>query len=85
MSNDLLIQPYGRFGIRYDFERPNDGELITPDLRQVTPSAWSGNVRLGVKALIQDRVIVDASAGYLSLGQDDLDVWGGRLAVSWLF
>ena len=84
LSNDLLIQPYGRFGIRYDFERPNDGELITPDLRRVTPSASSGNVRLGVKALIQDRVIVDASAGYLSLGQDDLDVWGGRLAVSWL-
>jgi hypothetical protein len=84
-SDDLLVMPYGRAGIRYDFERPNDGQLVTPDLEPVTPSAWSGNLRLGVKALVNKVVIVDASAGYLSFGQNGLDVWQGRLAVSWLF
>lgn len=85
VSDDLLVLPYGRAGVRYDFDRPNDGELVTPDLELVTPSAWSGNLRLGVKALVNKEVIVDASGGYLSFGQNGLDVWHGRLAVSWLF
>lgn len=85
LSDGLLVQPYGRAGVRYDFERPNDGELVTPDLETVTPSAWSGNLRLGVKALIDRQFIVDASGGYLSFGQNDLGVWQARLAVSWLF
>jgi outer membrane autotransporter protein len=85
VSDDLLVLPYGRAGIRYDFDRPNDGELVTPTLELVTPSAWSGNLRLGVKALVNKNMIVDVSGGYLSLGQNGLDVWNGRLAVSWLF
>jgi hypothetical protein len=84
-SDDLLVLPYGRAGVRYDFDRPNGGELVTPGLDLATPSAWSGNLRAGVKALVNKEVIVDASAGYLSFGQNGLDVWTGRLAVSWLF
>jgi outer membrane autotransporter protein len=85
VSDNLLVLPYGRAGIRYDFDRPNGGQLVTPDLDLVTPSEWSGNLRLGVKALVNKQVIVDASGGYLSFGQNGLDVWHGRLAVSWLF
>lgn len=77
-----FVMPYVELGGRYAFERPNDGAILTGDLTFATPTEWSGSVRSGFRMSLSDTAIMEASAGYLSLGQNGLDVWEGRLRFS---
>ena len=77
--------PYAEIGATYEFERPNGGQILTADLALVTPSEWAGTLRAGATMLLNKSVQVDASAGYLSFGQDDLNIWEGKLQVSFGF
>ena len=79
------IMPYAEIGATYEFERPNGGQILTADLALVTPSEWAGTLRAGATMLLNESVQVDASAGYLSFGQDDLNIWEGKLQVSFGF
>jgi outer membrane autotransporter protein len=78
-----VVIPYGEIGANYAFIRPQDGGILTSDLRLASTSAWLGSLRVGARALVSQAMFVEASAGYLSLGQDDNDVWEFRLFLSW--
>jgi len=54
------------------------------DCREAT-SAWTGTLRLGVKALVAKDSLVEFGVGYLSLGQKGLDAFEVRLYWSHAF
>ncbi len=64
---------------------PNGGEILTADLSLATPSAWSGTLRAGARMLLNNSVQIEATGGYLSFGQSGLDIWEGKLHVSYGF
>ncbi|MDX0468499.1 autotransporter domain-containing protein [Sinorhizobium medicae] len=76
---------FAELGAQYEFERPNDGKILTGDLSEVSPSPWAFSLRSGLRMLLNENLQIEATGGYLSLGQDDLDVWEGKLHVSWSF
>lgn len=76
---------FAELGAQYEFERPNDGKILTGDLSEVTPSPWAFSLRSGFRMLLNDNLQIEATGGYLSLGQEDLDVWEGKLHLSWSF
>ncbi len=82
LQDGLLIQPYVEAGAVYEYLRPNDGKILDDELNFVTASAWSFTLRGGATALIAENVTLDAKGGYLSLGQNGLDVWEGQLRVA---
>ncbi|MEW9838613.1 autotransporter outer membrane beta-barrel domain-containing protein [Mesorhizobium marinum] len=84
-ENGMTVMPYAEFGAVYEFDRPSDGQILTADLDLVTPSAWTGTLRAGARMQLSDTVQVEASGGYLSLGQNDLDIWEGKFLVSFGF
>ena len=55
------------------------------DKAHTDTSAWSGTPRLGVKALVTKATLVELGAGNLSVGQNGLHSWEGRLYVSHAF
>ncbi|GAU86063.1 hypothetical protein BIWAKO_06011 [Bosea sp. BIWAKO-01] len=85
LSEGTAFIPYFEVGAQYEFDRPDGGQILTGDLSLATPSRWSYSARGGVRALISSSVQVEASAGYLSFGQQGLDVWEGRLNLSYRF
>ncbi|MCV9998827.1 autotransporter domain-containing protein [Pararhizobium sp. YC-54] len=76
---------FAEVGAQHEFQRPNDGKILTGDLSEVTPSPWAFSLRSGFRMLWKDNLQIEATGGYLSFGQDDLDVWEGKLHVSWSF
>ncbi|MGX1497444.1 outer membrane autotransporter protein [Labrenzia sp. MBR-25] len=82
LQDGLLIQPYVEAGAVYEYLRPNDGKILDDELNYVTASAWSFTLRGGATALLAENVTLDAKGGYLSLGQNGLDVWEGQLRVA---
>ena len=72
-----------RLGLRYT--RPNGGQILTSDLQLATPLPWAFTVRSGVRMLLTDTILLEASAGYLSFGQNGLDVIEARVHVSFSF
>lgn len=84
LSNGFLIQPYVEAGAVYEYLRPNDGKILNGSLQPVTPSPWSFTLRGGATALLTQNVSLDAKGGYLSFGQNGLDVWemDMRLAIA---
>ncbi|WP_429114911.1 autotransporter outer membrane beta-barrel domain-containing protein [Ensifer sp. KUDG1] len=76
---------FTELGAEYQFERPNDGKILTGDLSEVTPSPWSFSLRSGFRMLVNDNLQIEATGGYLSFGHNDLDVWEGKLHISWSF
>jgi outer membrane autotransporter protein len=82
LGKGAYIMPYAELALRYDFERPNDGEMLTGNLTVATPSPWAGSARAGFRMSIASAWLVEANAGYLSLGQNGLDIWEGRVRVS---
>ncbi len=76
---------FAELGAQYEFERPNDGKILAGDLSEVTPSPWAFSLRSGFRMLLNDNLQIEATGGYLSLGQEDLDVWEGKLHLSWSF
>ena len=84
-DNGMTIMPYAEIGAVYEFDRPNDGQILTADLALVTPSAWTGTFRVGARMQLNNSVQVEASGGYLSFGQSGLDIWEGKFQVSFGF
>lgn len=82
LSDGKIVVPYAEMGARYEFSRPNGGQRLTFDLKLDTPSAWSGSLRVGARALVTRATFFEASLGYLSIGQKDLDVMEARLFLS---
>jgi hypothetical protein len=80
-----VVAPYARLAVRYEFERPNDGEVLAGDLSMARTSPWGGSLRVGARALADRATMIEAEAGYLSLGQSGLNVWELRLYVSHAF
>ncbi len=74
--------PFVRGGVAYEFERPNDGKLLTPGLREKTPTPWSGNTQFGIRALLGESVVIDVEVGYDGFGRSNYDAWTGRAAIS---
>jgi|GEM_PF-1911854 len=82
LPDGLLIQPYIEAGAVYEYLRPNGGEILNGDLHPVTPSPWSFTLRGGATALISENVTLNAEGGYLSFGQNGLNVWEGELRIA---
>lgn len=85
MGGDTLVQPYVRFGVRYDFRRPLDGQILDPSGQYQDTSRWSGSTRVGARMLVSSRIVLEGNVGYLSMFQGGLDIWEYRLAVSAFF
>jgi outer membrane autotransporter protein len=85
LSGGSVVAPYARLAVRYEFARPNDGEVLAGDLSMARTSPWGGSLRLGARALANRATMIEAEAGYLSLGQSDLNIWELRLYVSHAF
>jgi hypothetical protein len=85
LSNGKMVVPYAELGARYEFERPNGGQMLAFDLTTATPSAWTGSLRVGARALVTRTTFFEASLGYLSIGQQGLDVIEARLFLSHAF
>ena len=79
------IMPFAEIGIDYEYERPNDGEILTGDLALATPSPWAGSLEVGARMLFSNAVQVETSGAYRSFGQNNLDIWEGHLNVSLAF
>ncbi|MBZ9655771.1 autotransporter outer membrane beta-barrel domain-containing protein [Phyllobacterium lublinensis] len=85
LDNGKYVMPFAEIGANYEFERPNGGQILTGDLKEATPSPWSFLLRAGARMLLTDSFQLEASAGYLSFGQGGLDVWEGKLHLSYAF
>jgi hypothetical protein len=81
----MTVVPYAEMGASFAFERPNGGQVLTGTLATAAPSAWSGLLRAGARALVSRSTFIEASAGYLSFAQNGLNVWEGRLFLSHAF
>jgi hypothetical protein len=47
---------YVELAARYEFERPNDGRIVTSPLTEVATSPWSGSIRTGIRSLLSARL-----------------------------
>jgi outer membrane autotransporter protein len=79
------VMPYVEAGVRYEFERPNDGRILTGNLSMAETSPWTGTMRLGVRALITPTTSIEAGYAYLSLGQSGLNIQEFKLYLSHAF
>ena len=84
-SGGTPVMPYVELTARCEFERQNDGDILTGNLSQTSTSPWSGALRTGARAMITRSTNIETSAGYLSLGQNGLDIWELRLFLSHSF
>jgi outer membrane autotransporter protein len=84
-SAGRVLMPYAEVGVRYEFLRPNDGDILTGDLTLARPSAWTATGRVGARALVSPTMFIELGGGYLSFGQDGLDAWEARLFISHAF
>ena len=85
LKNGTVIEPYAEAGVDCAFSRPNNGQILTGDLSYVDTSPWSGSISAGARMLLAKSLFIEASARYLSIGQSDLDIWEGRLFLSYGF
>jgi hypothetical protein len=69
-------------GLRYAFDRPDDGRILTSQLAQVATSAWAGSIRAGLRSLISDTMLIETTGSYLSIGEPRLNEWELRLFLS---
>ena len=84
-ANGTQIMPFAELGVHYEFERPNDGQILTGDFAFAIPAAWTGWVRSGVRISAFNSILFELKAGYLSLGQPGLDIWEGKARLSYGF
>jgi len=85
LEGNLLGIPYGELGLRYAFDRPNDGKILSGNLTLEETSDVTGTLRGGMRFIYDDRIYFDVGAGYLSLGQNGLDIWEAKARVSFAF
>jgi hypothetical protein len=77
--------PYGELSLRYEFDRINDGKIISGDLSMVDSTPWQGGAKVGVRTLLGRATSLDASVAYNSIGQHDLSLWEYRLYFAHAF
>lgn len=80
-----VFEPFAELGVTYQYLRPNNGKILTGNLLLVTPSPWSGLARLGARLQINQSLYTEANVAYLSIGQPGLNIWQGRLYISYSF
>ena len=85
LGDDLLGMPYGELGLHIALDRPNDGKILSGDLRLEDTSPVTGTIRGGMRFFYEDRIAFDVGAGYLSIGQNGLDIWEAKARVSFAF
>lgn len=85
-ANDTITTvPYIELGVDYAFTRPNHGQILTGNLTMQGTTPWSGLARLGIRTMITRAFFVETTASYISIGQNNLDIWQARLFLSWAF
>jgi outer membrane autotransporter protein len=52
---------FAELGAKYEFERPNDGKILTGDLSEATPSPWAFSLRSGFRMLVNDSLQIEAT------------------------
>ena len=82
VSQDMIFTPFAEFGVQVDFARPNGGEILTGNLTYATSQRVRGTARAGFRTNIGDNVFLEASAGYLSIGEQDFDIVEGGVFFS---
>jgi len=71
--------------VEYEFLRPGDGQALDENFQPVTVSAWTGTLRSGLRLIATEAVLLEAGMAYLSLGESDLDIWKGKVYLSFRF
>jgi hypothetical protein len=84
-SGGTRLMPFVEAGALYEAVRPNGGQILSSDLKLVTPSPWSLMTRAGLRMLIAESILVEGRAGYLSFGQSGLNVVEANLRASLSF
>ncbi|MDG4718209.1 MULTISPECIES: autotransporter outer membrane beta-barrel domain-containing protein [Thalassospira] len=85
LSDDLIGMPYGELGLHYAFERPNDGRILSGNLTYEDTSPVTGSLRGGMRFIYDDSIYFDVGGGYLSIGQNGLNVWEAKAHISFAF
>lgn len=82
LDGGALLMPYAEISVRYEFQRPNDGQVMAADLSMVDTKAWNSTARIGIRSLLAGATLIEASAANLSMNQTDLHMWELRLFLS---
>lgn len=84
-KNGDIIQPYVELGVDYAFVRPSDDQVYSGNLALANTPQAAGLVTLGLRAIHANKLLLQASGSYLSIGQSSYDLWDVRLLVSYSF
>lgn len=74
-----------QLALRNEFQRPNDGEVMTGNLSTTDSSPWIGAAHIGMRNLLTPTTFMEVDIGYLSLGKQDLNMWEYKLYFSHSF
>ena len=77
-TDGVQIIPALRLGVRYDIERPNDGQVLNENLTMESTTPWSGSARIVLAVAPQRHQRFEVITGYYSIGRQDLDLWDIR-------
>ncbi|MCF5908179.1 autotransporter outer membrane beta-barrel domain-containing protein [Aeromonas veronii] len=77
-TDGVQIIPALRLGVRYDIERPNDGQILNENLTMESTTPWSGSARIALAVTPQRHQRFEVITGYYSIGRQDLDLWDIR-------
>lgn len=77
-TDGVQIIPALRLGVRYDIERPNDGQILNENLTMESTTPWSGSARITLAVAPQRHQRFEVITGYYSIGRQDLDLWDIR-------
>lgn len=85
INDDWLGVPYGELGLQYAYDRPNGGKILSGNLTLEDTSPVTGTFRAGMRFVYDDRIFFDLGAGYLSIGQNGLDIIEAKARISFAF
>lgn len=82
LSSGIVITPYARIGMDVMIDRPSDGKILDGNLEIVSTSSFSGNILAGMDVVFSGGTRLEGRVTYSKIGQDDLDVIGGQIALT---
>jgi len=77
-TDGIRIIPALRLGVRYDIERPNDGQILNENLVMESTTPWSGSARIALAVAPLRTQRFELITGYYSIGRQELDLWDIR-------
>ncbi|MFM5696820.1 autotransporter outer membrane beta-barrel domain-containing protein [Aeromonas veronii] len=77
-TDGVQIIPALRLGVRYDIERPNDGQILNENLTMESTTPWSGSARIALAVAPQRHQRFEVITGYYSIGRQELSLWDIR-------